>query len=96
MRSIHYKNWFKSRSEEERIATPCSSKILPANFFVLLISWLVVFSSCQKVIDVDIENVPKKYVVEGIVTDQQDSSRVLISTTKDMSESGGFEGDPGK
>jgi len=65
---------------------------MAANFLVLLLSMVFFFSSCQKVIDVDIENVPKKYVVEAVITDQQDSSRVLISTTKDVSESGSFPG----
>jgi len=92
MCGIHYKNWFKNRGEETSIATSCSNNVLPANFLVVLISMLIFLSACQKVIDVDIENVPKKYVVEGIVTDQLDSSRVLISTTKDVSESGGFQG----
>ena len=92
MCGIHYKNWFNNRAIKTIIATPCSNKMMPANFIVLLISVLIVFSSCQKVIDVDIENVPKKYVVEGVITDQQDSSRVLISRTKDISEGGGFQG----
>jgi hypothetical protein len=57
--------------------------------FIMLI---IFFSSCQKVIDVAIKNVEKKYVVEAVVTDQPDSSRVLISTTKNVSENNHFPG----
>lgn len=53
---------------------------------------MIVFSSCQKVIDVDIKNAEKKYVVEAVITDQLDSSKVLISTTKNVSENNEFPG----
>jgi len=66
--------------------------IIPNNFYTLIIIATFLLSSCQKVIDVDIENVPKKFVIEAIVTDQSDSSRVMISTTKDFSENNDFPG----
>src|SRR5687767_11609180 len=53
---------------------------------------IVFFSSCQKVIDVDIKNAEKKYVVEAIVTEEQGASKVLLSTTKNVSEDNSFPG----
>ena len=41
-------------------------------------------------IDVDIEGVEAKYVVEAVITDQPGDSRVLLSTTKDVSENNQF------
>lgn len=53
---------------------------------------IVFFSSCQKVIDVDIKNAEKKYVVEGIVTDEPGTSKVFLSTTKNVAEDNSFPG----
>jgi hypothetical protein len=53
---------------------------------------IVFFSSCQKVIDVNIENAEKKYVVEAIVTEETGASKVLLSTTKNVSEDNSFPG----
>lgn len=53
---------------------------------------IVLFSSCQKVIDVDIKNAEKKYVLEAIVTDKPGASKVLLSTTKNVSENNDFPG----
>lgn len=63
--------------------------ILYSIVFFLLV---VLFSSCRKVINVDIAGVEKKYVIEAFVNDQQDSSRVLISTTKNISENNDYPG----
>jgi hypothetical protein len=59
---------------------------------VLVILLAVTMVSCRKVIDVDIKDVEKKYVIEAYVTDEADSSRVLISTTKNVSENNQFPG----
>jgi Domain of unknown function (DUF4249) len=61
-------------------------------YLAAFIAMMILFSSCQKVIDVDIKNVEKKYVVEAVITDQLDSSKVLISTTKNVSENNDFPG----
>ncbi len=53
---------------------------------------IVFFSSCQKVIDVDIKNAEPEYVVEAIITDKPGDSRVLLSTTKNISENNSFPG----
>ena len=63
-----------------------------ASYLLLVISMTIFFSSCRKVIDVDIKNVAKKYVIEAVITDQQDSSKVLVSTTKNVSENNDFQG----
>jgi len=51
---------------------------------------LVLFNSCQKVINVDIKNAEKKYVIEAVVTDEPGASKVLLSTTKNISETNVF------
>ena len=58
----------------------------------LLLSIILFFCSCQKVIDVDIKNAEKKYVVEAIVTDKPGDSKVLLSKTKNVSENNVFPG----
>ena len=45
---------------------------------------------CRKVIDVDIDGVEPIFVIEAVVTDQPGDSKVLISTTKDVSENNQF------
>ena len=67
-------------------------KLAAMKYPALFCLMLLVFNSCRKVIDVNIKNVEKKYVVEAVVTDQLDSSRVLISQTKNVSENNDFPG----
>jgi hypothetical protein len=78
MQNVHNKIVSKRNGPIMRWAVP-----------VLLV---VLFSSCRKVINVDIEGVEKKIVIEAFITDQQDSSRVLISTTKNISENNYYPG----
>lgn len=67
--------------------------MIPAKMYAaVFLVMMIVFSSCQKVIDVDIKNVEPKYVVEAVITDQLDSSKVLISTTKNVSGNNDFPG----
>lgn len=47
--------------------------------------------SCQKVIDVRLRDADKKYVIEGFIT-TEDTCRVLLSQTKNFSDSNGFAG----
>lgn len=61
-------------------------------YWFVFVSLAVSLGSCRKVINVDIEGVEKKYVIEAVVTDQQDSSRVLLSTTKNISENNDYPG----
>jgi hypothetical protein len=48
-------------------------------------------SSCEKVIDINLNKSEKKYVVEAIVTDQS-GARVLLSQTKDFEDNNNFAG----
>ena len=54
----------------------------------LLIS--VAFTSCQKVIDVNLNETEKKYVIEGILTDQAGQCGVTITETKNFDEDNNF------
>ncbi|MBX3254019.1 MAG: DUF4249 domain-containing protein [Chitinophagaceae bacterium] len=52
----------------------------------------VAFTSCEKVIDIDLNDVEKKYVIEGVLTDEAGSATVLISQTKNFSDNNEFTG----
>src|SRR4051812_49436229 len=63
--------------------------------YILFILIVAIFSSCEKVIDLKLDNAEKKYVIEGIVTDQAGTAKVLISQTKNFDEGNSFIGIPG-
>jgi hypothetical protein len=48
--------------------------------------------SCEKVIDINLDKVPKKYVIEAIVTDVAGTSNVKITQTKDFDQDNTFPG----
>jgi Domain of unknown function (DUF4249) len=55
--------------------------------------FLIAITSCEKVIDVDIDNASKKYVVEGNVSNiAGEQPEVRLSQTKNFSENNGFNG----
>jgi hypothetical protein len=62
------------------------------NIYKLIFSGIVLmllFSSCEKEIDVDLRSVPPRVVIEGIV--KMDSlARVRVSETKDFSDNSGY------
>jgi len=58
----------------------------------MLIAGSFFFASCEKVIDIDLNNTAKKYVIEGIVSDKAGESKVLLSTTKNFDENNNFAG----
>ncbi|MDP4265708.1 MAG: DUF4249 domain-containing protein [Bacteroidota bacterium] len=67
--------------------------------FLTTIKWLpflivsmAVFSSCQKVIHIDLNSAEKKYVIEAIITDQPGTAQVLITQTKNFEEDNNFPG----
>jgi Domain of unknown function (DUF4249) len=64
-------------------------QIKTLSFFILTI---VIFSSCEKVIHLELNSADKKYVIEAIVTDQPGTSVVLISQTKNFEEDNNFPG----
>jgi hypothetical protein len=49
-------------------------------------------TSCEKIIDVNLDTAEKKYVVEGVITNQPGTCTVLISQTKDFSADNTFAG----
>jgi len=59
---------------------------------VILTASAFFFASCEKVINVDLNNAAKKYVIEGIVSDKAGQSKVLLSTTKNFDENNSFVG----
>lgn len=59
----------------------------PYLFFILFSFSLV---SCEKVIDIDLNETEKKYVIEAVLTDQTGDARVMVSRTKDFDESNEF------
>lgn len=60
--------------------------------FVLATFVVTIFSSCEKVIDLDLDQVEKKYVIEAILTDHPGGCNVFISQTKDFTEDNNFPG----
>lgn len=59
---------------------------------LLLIFAALFFTSCEKVIEVDVRDADKKLVIEGVLTDQRGDCLVKISRTKSLSSTNEFEG----
>ncbi|MET0637973.1 MAG: DUF4249 domain-containing protein [Chitinophagaceae bacterium] len=53
---------------------------------------LAVLTSCEKVIEIDLDGVDKKYVVEANISDQPGTCRVLLSQTRDFTDNNQFVG----
>ena len=60
--------------------------------FSIIILFLIslAFTSCQKVIDVNLNDAEKKYVIEGVITDQAGQCEVAITETKNFDEDNNF------
>lgn len=58
--------------------------------YIIILS--CIFSSCEKVIDISLNDAEKKYVVEGVITDAKGGCSVLVSTTKNFADDNSFEG----
>uniref|UniRef100_F4C2I6 DUF4249 domain-containing protein n=3 Tax=Sphingobacteriaceae TaxID=84566 RepID=F4C2I6_SPHS2 len=43
-------------------------------------------SSCEKEIDIELKGADQRYVIEGVITDQEGGCKVLISKTKDFND----------
>jgi hypothetical protein len=52
---------------------------------MLALAVMITLSSCEKVIDLNLNTAEKRYVVEGTITDQT-GARVIVSQTKDFDE----------
>lgn len=59
--------------------------------FTLMILALLL-SSCEKVIDVDLNAADLKYVIEAVVSDRAGNAKVLITQTKNFNEDNTFPG----
>jgi hypothetical protein len=53
---------------------------------------LLLCTGCKKVIHVNLNDVEKKYVIEGVVTDQPGTCKVLVSQTKNFDDDNSFAG----
>lgn len=61
----------------------------------LPVALLMLTTACQKVIDIDLKDTPKKIVIEAVVTDIAGQAKVLITQTKNYNESNNPEYLPG-
>jgi hypothetical protein len=59
-------------------------------YFLILFLVGFVLTSCEKVIDINLNDAEKKYVVEGSITDQAGQCRVTITQTKNFNENNTF------
>jgi hypothetical protein len=59
---------------------------------ISLFCGLFILSSCEQVIDLDLNESAKKYVIEAVITDQPNTARVLITQTKNFDENNDFPG----
>lgn len=53
---------------------------------------VLLLSSCEKVIDIDLDKAEKKYVIEAVITDQPGTAKVLVSQTRNFDEDNSFPG----
>ena len=60
-------------------------------FYIALIS-IIALTSCEKVIDVDLNEADRQYVVEGQITNIEDLNYIRISKSDDFYETEDFEG----
>ncbi len=58
----------------------------------ILLLCLATLGSCEKVIHVSIADTEKKYVIEGMISDQMNSCRVNLSQTLNINDSNKFRG----
>ena len=71
------------------------SPLAPSSKFKALLMLLIglsIFSSCEKVIDLDLENAEPKIVIEGNVSDQLENQYVRVSKTIPFSTANTFNG----
>lgn len=62
-----------------------ANRISSKYFLLALAAAVITLTSCEKVIDINLNSAEKRYVVEGVITDQN-GARVLISQTRDFHE----------
>jgi hypothetical protein len=60
--------------------------------YIAVIILLLIGTSCEKVINIQLDTADKKYVVEGVLTNQPGTCMVLLSQTKDFDADNEFTG----
>ncbi|WDF77108.1 DUF4249 domain-containing protein [Mucilaginibacter sp. KACC 22773] len=60
--------------------------------YIAIAGILLLFSACEKEIQLDLNSANTKYVIEGMVTDQPGPAVVVITQTKDFSSDNNFPG----
>ncbi len=68
------------------------TRIISLKLSPILLCCLATLSSCEKVIQVYIADTEKKYVIEGMISDQMNSCRVNLSQTLNINDSNKFKG----
>jgi hypothetical protein len=66
------------------------TRSIPYILYILVTA--ILLSSCEKVIDIDLNTADKKYVIEGLITDQPGTARVMLTQTKNFNEDNNFPG----
>ncbi|SOD19814.1 DUF4249 domain-containing protein [Pedobacter xixiisoli] len=61
-------------------------------YLIALFSIVFLLSSCEEVIELNLDTAAEKYVIEANLTDHANGARVLISKTKSYSSSNDFAG----
>ena len=59
------------------------------NFLIWVCVVIIIFSSCEKVVNIDLNNSSKKYIIQGIVNNQG-ICQVKISQTVNFSDANNF------
>ena len=59
---------------------------------ILIASVSLLLVSCEKVIDLPLENAEQRYVIEAALTDQPGKAAVFISRSKDFDQDNSFQG----
>jgi len=60
-------------------------------FFITILS-ILFLTSCEKVIDVKVDDAAKKYVIEAVLTNEAGGCQVKVSQTKAISDNNAFVG----
>ena len=62
------------------------------SYLVGLCSFVLLFSACEEVIELDLNTADQKFVIEATITDQAKGARVAISKTKSYASENEFTG----
>jgi hypothetical protein len=63
-----------------------------SSLIVVAVASTICFTSCQKVIDVKLDEADKKIVIDAVITDHEGGCRVKLSKTKNFDDNNNFVG----